>query len=185
MADPRGWPANGQVRFSATLVYANGLTARRVQLAASDMQAPVFASEFARAPSTSVVIKKVIDAAHPAFGQNCLVSKRSVPVCFHLIDYVGVLHTSSAVSQTSDYVLALTPTLSIDAERIGNEARFINDYRGVASKPNADFRLYVQSTSRQLRMGVFAIRPISRNEEICVSYGKSFWKARGIEFNHA
>ncbi|KXS16389.1 hypothetical protein M427DRAFT_31128 [Gonapodya prolifera JEL478] len=44
----------------------------------------------------------------------------------------------------------------IDAERAGNEARFVNDFRGVAPKPNAQFRDYVDSTTGEKRFGIFA-----------------------------
>lgn len=60
----------------------------------------------------------------------------------------------------------------------GNEARFINDFRGVQSKPNAMFK-DGRNTDGVLQMSVFSGHDgIAKNQEILVSYGKSFWAAR-------
>lgn len=61
---------------------------------------------------------------------------------------------------------------------MGNEARFINDYRGISSKPNAVFE-DVRIPSGELRMIVCsASQPIKKGDEILVSYGKAWWLAR-------
>lgn len=68
-------------------------------------------------------------------------------------------------------------SVGVDAARFGNEARFINDYRGVGQAPNATFQERV--IDGELRIGVFAgPRGIAKNEEILVSYGKGWWAAR-------
>ena len=51
--------------------------------------------------------------------------------------------TDILIDNQKSYDLSLTRhpnPLSIDAAKSGNEARFINDYRGVADRPNAEFR---------------------------------------------
>jgi hypothetical protein len=83
--------------------------------------------------------------------------------------YMGEVHADDRPS--SDYDLSLYRTqdnisIGIDASRIGNEARFINDYRGVRDKPNASFE--DDRSAGELRMG----------DEILVSYGKSWWRER-------
>jgi SET domain-containing protein len=71
--------------------------------------------------------------------------------------------------------------LAIDASRFGNEARFINDFRGVLSRPNVEFREYQDTKTQQVRMGVFVLSvPIDKGQELCVTYGKSFWRERGV-----
>lgn len=83
----------------------------------------------------------------------------------------------------SDYDLSLHRfqdgiSVGIDASRMGNEARFINDYRGVANKPNALF-IDGRTTSAELRMGVWSSgEGIKKGEEILLSYGKTWWRAR-------
>lgn len=47
------------------------------------------------------------------------------------------------VSQTSDYVLRLGDGVSVDAEKMGNEARFLNDFRNTGKKPNVQFEFHV------------------------------------------
>lgn len=67
----------------------------------------------------------------------------------------------------------------IDASCMGNEARFVNDYRGIKAKPNAMFKDSTLSSQGELGMAVWSgCQAISRGEEILVSYGKSWWNAR-------
>jgi hypothetical protein len=128
-----------------------------------------------------VKIKKVEQASHPACGQNGLYVLQKLTSDQFIVDYVGVV--SSHPSSTSDYVLNFTQGVSIDAELRGNEARFVNDFRGVASEPNAEFQIYRHPTTQHIRMGLFVKkgRSIRKGEEILVSYGKGFWKCRTAE----
>jgi hypothetical protein len=69
-------------------------------------------------------------------------------------------------------------SIGVDASEMGNEARFVNDYRGIRDKPNASFE-DDRSADGELRMSVWSLNsPISKGEEILVSYGKSWWRAR-------
>lgn len=78
--------------------------------------------------------------------------------------------------------------LSVDAAHAGNESRCANDYRGVAERPNAEFRdcfIQVPSVKRadgtrwERRVGIFVLSAgkagkrkagIKAGEEILVSY---------------
>ncbi|RMD40560.1 hypothetical protein DV735_g4570, partial [Chaetothyriales sp. CBS 134920] len=94
---------------------------------------------------------------------------------------------------------------------MGNEARFINDYRGVADRPNAEFRDVIvlhnggnkggSGKKKERGVGVFVKKAskskaskrkqgskredddvgIRKGEEILVSYGRGFWSARRVE----
>ncbi|KAF8334023.1 uncharacterized protein EI90DRAFT_3050725 [Cantharellus anzutake] len=98
---------------------------------------------------------------------------------------------SVLLESTIEYI-----NVGIDAEKMGNEARFINDYRGVpislsssttsAKKiqtistrlgPNAFFEeVWIEG---MLCMGVWSGKEgIRKGEEIIVSYGKGWWRAR-------
>jgi len=69
-------------------------------------------------------------------------------------------------------------SVGIDASMMGNQARFINDYRGIANKPNAIFQ-DGRTASGDLCMNVWSSgQEIKKGEEIVVSYGKSWWKSR-------
>lgn len=79
--------------------------------------------------------------------------------------------------------------IGIDADMWGNEARFINDYRGIAERPNAEFREVWDERRKERGMGVFVLpegkskqgKGIKKGEEILVSYGRGFWGARKEE----
>jgi SET domain-containing protein len=100
---------------------------------------------------------------------------------FSSLYYLGEVHTDDRPS--SDYDLSLYRTqdginVGVDAKLMGNEARFINDYRGVRDKPNAAFE-DDRSANGELRMSVWSKHlPIQKGDEILVSYGKSWWQER-------
>ncbi|SOV05766.1 uncharacterized protein UDID_06216 [Ustilago sp. UG-2017a] len=90
-----------------------------------------------------------------------------------------LLHAES-VSEQPD-----PSALYIDSQYWGNESRFVNDYRGIAQKPNVEFRSFIQynSTAEQpqegsqerFQMGLFATRLIRKGQELVINYGKSYW----------
>lgn len=120
---------------------------------------------------------------HPARGQRGLFASRKIPPRTHIIDYVGEVHCDDRPH--SDYDLSLYRTsegisVGVDASRMGNEARFINDYRGVAAKPNAIFEEH-RNSAGELCMAVWSGKDeIKKGQEILVSYGKGFWQARSV-----
>ena len=63
--------------------------------------------------------------------------------------------------------------LQIDAKHVGNESRFINDFRGVAPRPNVAF-VTTADVTKGLWVDVQVIEPISAGDEIVVDYGDSF-----------
>lgn len=77
--------------------------------------------------------------------------------------------------------IALPRSQQVDASRMGNEARFVNDYRGIKPKPNALFK-DGRAANGELRMSVWSgSQGIGKGEEILVSYGKAWWNARSPE----
>jgi hypothetical protein len=72
---------------------------------------------------------------------------------------------------------ALHVSVGVDAARAGNAARFVNDFRGVAAAPNAEFRLG-RGEGGEARMEVWSTRRIEKGDEVLVSYGKGWWGAR-------
>jgi SET domain-containing protein len=106
-----------------------------------------------------------------------------------VLDYLGYYHTAEESDATSDYDISLDREsgVAIDAQNMGNEGRFVNDYRGVPgkSRANAEFKTRKMSGKGggegQLRMGVWVgPKDIKKGEELLVSYGKGFWEARKI-----
>jgi hypothetical protein len=69
-------------------------------------------------------------------------------------------------------------SIGVDAAKCGNAARFVNDYRGIGTAPNAEFRVG-QGENGELRMEIWALKNgIGKGEEVLVSYGKGWWGAR-------
>lgn len=131
----------------------------------------------------------ISDAKHPANGQAGLFAARDLKPGEFLLEYVGIVHADGDTAfATSDYDLSLDRLtgLAIDAATMGNEARFINDYRGVGEKPNAEFKEIWATARGERGMGVFVLgegkkklfKGIKKGDELLVSYGRGFWGAR-------
>jgi hypothetical protein len=151
-------------------------------------------------PCPRVSIRIIEKPEHPAYGQRGLFAAEHLPPDSFIIVYTGHVHTNSMsdTDPNSDYDLSLDKDLglTIDAGVRGNEARTANDFRGIAERPNAEFRdcfIKVPSDKRaggtkwERRVGIFVLSAgnagkrkagIRKDEEIVVSYGKGFWEAR-------
>jgi hypothetical protein len=152
-------------------------------------------------PKDLVKIKRITQDGHPAKGQLGLVAMKKLEPKSKVLDYVGVVH--SRPHEESDYDISLirqlgpdlSPSLEdsnqsavqveqeiidigIDAAISGNAARFINDYRGIASRPNCEFR-EERDGNGWLGIQVWTLgQGVGKGEELCVSYGKGFWAGR-------
>jgi hypothetical protein len=67
--------------------------------------------------------------------------------------------------------------VGIDAALMGNEGRFVNDFRGIRQRPNAVFEERRPDTGG-LMMSIWSNEHIRKGDEIVVSYGKSWWNSR-------
>ncbi|CAG8545199.1 565_t:CDS:1 [Acaulospora morrowiae] len=145
-------------------------------------------------PSTLVKIKSLENVKslngqtnHPAYPGYGLFATKDLKEQTLILKYTGVVTSTKNESvecngKGSDYELSFNGRYCIDGLKKGSEARFINDYRGVLTKPNAIFHEYIDLHSGQVKMGVWVRRgvvKIRKGEEIMVSYGKSFWRERG------
>jgi hypothetical protein len=119
----------------------------------------------------------------------------------------GLVTLTEHESKCSDYTLAFVEEgrlrLTLDAATMGNEGRFINDFRGVTLQPGAPLPQQKQQQQQQARvaaranvrfaarvdargathMGVFVLpsgRGVAKHEELLLSYGKGYWLARGL-----
>ncbi|KAG9228818.1 hypothetical protein BJ875DRAFT_434648 [Amylocarpus encephaloides] len=145
-----------------------------------------------RGPSPLVKITPILDPSHPACGQSGLFAASELKPGTLILRYLGEVHTSGRNDKhaDSDYDLSLDRDLGvgIDAAKRGNEGRFVNDYRGVAMGPNAEFREVWDVGRGERGMGVFVLaegrrgkgrgKGIRKGEEILVGYGRGFWGAR-------
>ena len=139
-----------------------------------------------------------VDPAHPCFGTGFnrgLFATSSLEPGSTLGRYAGQVRTATANQErwrkSGLFAIALdVPTvatgargalaprassglLELDAERMGNEGRFINDYRNIRAAPNVQFRT-AADRSVGVWVDIVVIAPISPGEEIVVDYGSDF-----------
>ncbi|KAF9786085.1 SET domain protein [Thelephora terrestris] len=133
--------------------------------------------------SSFIVIRKITGPSnHPAVGQFGLFAAKKIPLRTYLLDYLGEVHCDDRPSSDYDLSLYRAPdgsvSVGVDASAMGNEGRFINDYRGICGKPNAQFEER-RGDNGELRMSIWTGgEAIKKGEEILVSYGKSWWSHR-------
>ncbi|KAJ3576146.1 hypothetical protein NP233_g633 [Leucocoprinus birnbaumii] len=104
---------------------------------------PSIASQLPISYISCVAIRPIKDSAHPANGQYGLFATAHIKPKTRILDYIGEIHCDDR--PTSDYDLSLHRfpdgiSIGIDAHKAGNEARFINDYRGISERANALFQ---------------------------------------------
>jgi hypothetical protein len=192
---PKAWPQG--VTYLTSPKYSKDVDRQLLQVDKTSKEAskiPVIAPK-AQAPCPLVRIKPISKPLHPANGQHGLFATQNLLPDTFILTYSGFVHGSVDADPTSDYDLRLNAELGIavDASSMGNETRFINDYRGVsAAGPNAEFRdVLVDFGNGMLerRIGVFVLsggklkggkraKGIAKGGEILVSYGKGFWNER-------
>ncbi|KAH9853064.1 SET domain protein [Lenzites betulinus] len=175
---PAHWPAN--VRYITEPQYHSSVP--------PEIRNHICSSQHATGPPESshvlrsaVVIQIITEPTHPACGQYGLFAAKKIPPRSLIMDYIGEVHCDDRPE--SDYDLSLyrssdSVSVGIDAQLLGNEARFINDYRGVKARPNAIFQDRRTDTG-ELRMSVWTgADAVRKGEELLVSYGKSWWRER-------
>jgi hypothetical protein len=189
---PKGWPSGTVYLHSPALSKKLGVdNIDRLILKKSDLPADTQVLKTS-GPYSNVRITPVTDDSHPAHGQHALYATQHLPPDTFILPYLGYVHDQTDLDEASDYDLSLDREfgIGVDASKMGNEARFINDYRGVATAPNAEFRdIYVEAPAAKVekRVGVFVLsagksgkraKGIGRGQEILISYGKGFWTER-------
>ena len=106
-------------------------------------------------------------------GQFGLFAAKKIPPRTHLLDYLGEIHCDDRPSSDYDLSLYRTPdgsvSVGVDASGMGNEGRFVNDYRGIRVKPNAQFEER-RADNGELRMSIWVgSEAVKKGEEILVS----------------
>lgn len=74
-------------------------------------------------------------------------------------------------------------SIGVDADKSGNAGRMVNDYRGVAGQPNAEFKVG-KGPGGDMRMELWSLKDgVKKGDEVLVSYGKGWWAGRRSEGN--
>ncbi|KAE9380325.1 hypothetical protein N431DRAFT_361895, partial [Stipitochalara longipes BDJ] len=194
---PKSWPP--AFPYLTTSSYSPSLTVDHISsLRKRPHDAISIPANTSKGPCYLVKIASITTPSHPANGQSGLFAAKDLKPGTFILQYLGEIHaTASAPSDlaspvdphaNSNYDLSLDRELGlgIDADKKGNEARFINDYRGIAEKPNAEFKEIWDERRKERGMGVWVLpegrsgkgKGIRKGEEILVSYGRGFWGAR-------
>lgn len=200
---PKNWPQSLPYltcpAYSPTLSKSQLQTLRSKSDASSSSASPDLREiprDLKPGPCTHVKITPITDTQHPAYGQAGLFAARALPPGSLILPYMGELHPADAAAHSSsDYDLWLDRSgdVAVDAARMGNEARFVNDYRGVpgAVRANAEFGEVWDVRRGEKGMAVFVLPAgkkekskgggIAKGQEILVSYGRGFWEKRREE----
>jgi hypothetical protein len=120
-----------------------------------------------------VQLKQLYLQSKQAIGQFGLFAAKRIPPQTCLLDYLGEVHCDDRSSSDYDLSLYRTPdgsvSVGVDASAMGNEGRFVNDYRGIRIKPNAQFGER-RCDNGELRMSIWTgSEVIKKGEEIVVS----------------
>jgi hypothetical protein len=175
---PAHWPQHLQYLNSS--VYHPSVT----PLALQHIQGPPISTKNVGSSTSlrhKIVIRAISNPSNPTNGQFGLFAAQRLPPKTHIVDYIGEIHCDERPESDYDLSLCRLPggfNVGIDASKMGNEARFINDYRGISSKANAIF-LDGRTPTGELTMSIWSANEgIRKGEEILVSYGKSWWRSR-------
>lgn len=198
MSKPKNWP--DALPYLKAPLHAKDLTEAHLQFLRSKPSSPdslpIIPAASTPTPSPLVKITPINNPSHPAHTQHGLFAAQNLPPGSFIIAYLGRAHSSASVDPASDYDIWLDrdADVAVDAARGGNEARFVNDYRGVRERPNAEFRtawcerwgeacvaVWVLGQGKKARSKGVKAEGIRKGEEICVSYGKGFWGERMAE----
>ena len=189
---PKNWPPS--IPYLTAPVHSKGLSPTHLSSLRTRPKGTFdISANTPKGPSQLVRITPISTASHPAIGQRGLFATKDLKPGTFVIQYLGEIHASTPEAHSdphahSDYDLSIDREhgIGIDAANMGSEARFINDYRGVAEKPNAEFREIWDERRKERGMAVCVLREgksgkgkgIRKGEEILVSYGRGFWGAR-------
>ncbi|KAF9150485.1 hypothetical protein BG015_007712 [Linnemannia schmuckeri] len=120
---------------------------------------------------------------HPVLGSYGLFATKNLRPGCHLLDYISLVVPDEHADPDSDHTLYLSNDLNLDASAHGNHGRFVNDFRGIRTQsqgPNVGWDLYRDEETGQVRMGCKVLKFIRKGEEIVCTYGKAYWKSRGV-----
>ncbi|KAI5807988.1 hypothetical protein DFH27DRAFT_290677 [Peziza echinospora] len=177
---PTNWPAS--VTYLIRPVYS------------ATTRLPGTALPPASVPSLYVKIRAITDPTHPAYPQCGLFATQNLQPGQWVLDYLGYVHSPDEADGESDYDLSLGDRelgWGVDARWMGNEGRFVNDYRGVSGREGKGANVVFserwvgentkkEGRERRLCVMVAGGGKIRKGEELLISYGKGFWKERGL-----
>jgi len=119
-------------------------------------------------------VKIIFDKTHPCYNQCGLFSTKKWYPYDIVGEYKGEILSIYDVNRysPSDYFAGFSVDglqgIGIDAQKYGNEMRFINHYKGISTKPNVKFVNYLDGIFSKII--VVCICEIDVGEELVVDY---------------
>lgn len=191
---PENWPTDSHITYLTAPSLSKHLTPTQQLVLCSPPPPNAAVESLLHIPPVQIQI--ITNVSHPAYTQRGLFASRVLAPGSFILFYLGLVHngTSPDNDPHSSYDLSMDRDvdLAIDATHMGNEARFVNDYRGVPGRedkgPNCEFRDCWIKTAKlggwERRVGVYLLPAgragkrkdgVGKGEEVLVSYGKGFW----------
>ncbi len=151
---PREWP--GEVPFTSGTVSAD-----------------LHPATWPQVHQPRVIIRRIpLEAEHPCRGQYGVFARMPLQPTDCLMSYGGILR--ARCDSDSLYLASAGGGLDIDAERCGNETRYLNHYAGIAAAPNADLRIRIEPFSGTRWIAVRLVSPVAAGDEILLDYGEEY-----------
>ena len=124
---PKNWPAH--VQYMTVPYFHSSLSGDALSFLKGGRSKGI---SLPSAPPSLGEVRPIVDPSHPAHRQLGLFATKKIPPQTLIVEYIGEVHSDER--PTSDYDISLYhfPTgesVGVDAATMGNEARFVNDYR--------------------------------------------------------
>jgi len=127
-------------------------------------------------PCHDVVVQLITSPAHPCCGAYGLFARRDLLPTGDLLAYGGACR--AACDSDSLFLADCGGGCDVDAERCGNEARYLNDYFGIAPQANAVLESREAHLTGCRYVVVRLIAPVRAGEELLLDYGVDYPRHR-------
>jgi hypothetical protein len=119
-----------------------------------------------------VLIQKIEDKNHILYGEYGLFATEKINKFDVLGEYTGLITELGGKYVASFHGIDKLGVFGVDAEKAGNELRFINDYLNIGPKPNTILKNTI--IDRRPKIFVVATEDIEIGEEILMDYGDEY-----------
>lgn len=163
---PKNWPTD--VAYRSSLVYSDLEDIERNQ---EDTTIP------------GIQIEPIQDVSHPCFGELAVFATKDFAKEHTFGPYAGDVIPVQALNDSHGrgkyhMKFGVDDEFMVDAENVGNELRFVNDFRDVpgVSAPNVQFIMRREPMTGTLMIVLIAIKEVLKGNELLCDYGKAYWE---------
>lgn len=120
-----------------------------------------------------IEIRVITDPNHVVTGERGVFAEKDFKIGDIIGQYTGKIVSSGAFGKYVALLQTDDDLLGVDAGDMGNETRYINDYRNITDKPNC--QLSHTSVDGKPVILVTVINNINTNDELLLNYGEGYW----------